>query len=81
MTGNIIKYEESILTEEWENNDITAYERIKKYYDDKCNPQYINYLTIYSKTKKRIQSECERNTKKRREEKMKQEKMKTLNDF
>ena len=81
MTGNIITYEESILTEEWENNDIMAYERIKKYYDDKCNPQYINYLTIYSRTKKRIQSECERNTKKRREEKKKQEKMKTLNDF
>lgn len=81
MTGNIIKYEESILTEEWKNNDIMAYEKIKKYYDDKCNPQYINYLTIYSRTKKRIQSECERNTKKRREEKKKQEKMKTLNDF
>ena len=81
MTGNVIKYEEIILTEEWENNDIKAYERNKKYYDDKCNPQHINYLSIYSRTKKRIQIDCENNTQKRRDEKMKNEKMKTLNDF
>jgi hypothetical protein len=81
LTGNIIKYEETTLTEEWENNDIRAYEMNKKYYDSKCNPKYFHYLNIYSINKNDLIYECEESVETRRENKKNDEKRKSLDDF
>ena len=79
--GNSVKYEEQRITESWNNEDIRAYSHTSKYYNDKCEEQYLFYVSISSE--KRIEEKrfCEEVTNLSRKQKNELEKKKLLNDF
>jgi hypothetical protein len=79
--GNSVQYEEIRITESWSNDDISALCVTSKYYNDKCEQQYLSFINISSYKKTNEQIKCEEKTNQIRKQKTEFEKKKQLKDF
>jgi hypothetical protein len=80
MNVNQIEYKKT-STETWENDDIITNVVIQMYYDDKCNKKFLDYISIYSLQKSKLNKFCEDEYKANLENRNKQEKLKNLKDL